>query len=200
MNCVTQSIKSKHFLLSKGTYKWDSVYSLNILCLHTCMSQVWFIVKQILDLEVRTPPPLFFWHRPALGGCPASGGRHMATVLLWGSTSDHYQAMTHHLARGYGQKITKAIFLGNSFYFLIHLVKHVWPSSLTLHILWQSKTVQIWAVCQLKVEGLGKRKFTGHLREMIEGLYDGKVIDTAGIKFWLLHLTALSKFSNVSEP
>ena len=116
MNCVIQSIKSKHFLLSKGMYKWDSVYSLNILCLHTCISQEWFIVKQILDLEVRTSPPLFFWHRPALGGCPASGGRHMATALLWGSTSDHYQAMTHHLARGYGQKITEAIFLGNSFY------------------------------------------------------------------------------------
>ena len=134
MNCVIQSIKSKHFLLSKGMYKWDSVYSLNILCLHTCISQEWFIVKQILDLEVRTSPPLFFWHRPALGGCPASGGRHMATALLWGSTSDHYQAMTHHLARGYGQKITEAIFLGNSFYLLIRLVKHVWPSSVTLHI------------------------------------------------------------------
>lgn len=172
--------------------------------LHICMSQVWFIVKQTLDLEVRTapPPPLFFFGTDQpLGGCPASGGGHMATVLLWGSTSDHYQVVTHHLARGYGQKITQAIFLGNSFYLLIRLVKHVWPSSLTLHIPLANQNCSSLGSWSTQSWGAGKEEIhRASSWEMMEGLCDVKVIDTPGIKFWLRHFTALSKFSNVSKP
>lgn len=157
-----------HFLLSKGTYKWDSVYSLNILCFCTpvCPSMIHSQANPGFRGK-DCPPPFFFffWHGPALGGCLASGGRHMATVLLWGSTSDHYQAMTHHLARGYGQKITEAIFLGNSFYLLIRLVKHVAFIPDPAYTFGKPELFKFGHFVNSKLRGLGKRKFTGHLVE-----------------------------------
>jgi len=67
--------------------------------------------------------------------------------------------------------------------------------------LWQTRIVQVWAVCQLKVEGAGKKEIhRASSWETMEDLCDVKVIDTPGIKFWLRHFTALSKFSNVSKP
>lgn len=67
--------------------------------------------------------------------------------------------------------------------------------------LWQTRIVQVWVVCQLKVEGAGKKEIhRASSWETMEDLCDVKVIDTPGIKFWLRHFTALSKFSNVSKP
>ena len=158
-----------HFLLSKGTYKWDSVYSLNILCFCTpvCPSMIHRQANPGFRGKNCPPPFFFFFFLARTSPWRLSGfrGRHMATVLLWGSTSDHYQAMTHHLARGYGQKITEAIFLGNSFYLLIRLVKHVAFIPDPTYTFGKPELFKFGQFVNSKLRGLGKRKFTGHLVE-----------------------------------
>lgn len=142
--------------------------------LHTCMPQVWFIIKQILDLEVRNSHPFFGIYQPleaiqlhGEGGQNTELRTHCCSVAS-GSISDYYRVMTLHLVRGYGQRITKAIFLDNSFYLLICLVKHLGFSPDSAYTFGKLALLKFGQFVNSKLKGLGNRKCIGYLVERWE--------------------------------
>ena len=192
-----------HFLLSKGTYKWDSVYSLNILCFCTPVCPSMIHSQANPGFRGKDCPPPFFFFLARTSPWRLSGFRgktHGYSVALgqhiWSLPSDDSPSGQRLWAKDHGSNLSWQFLLPPD-PFSKTCGLHPWPCI----YLWQTRIVQVWSVRQLKVEGAGKEEIhRASSWEMIEGLHDVKVIDTPGIKFWLHHITALSKFSNFSEP
>lgn len=77
-----------------------------------------------------------------------------------GNIPDFHGMMTHNLVNVYGQRHTKAVFLGNSFYLLlVWSLNYLGFSPEYGYTAGKLALFQFGTFCQLKAKGLEKRKF-----------------------------------------